>query len=250
MKKIIFAAAFLTFYGFSQAEEYADNQQKFDEKYFTISGIKTEISETRETSVPFEAPPEGKVAPVAAAGAIINTGATAWNVINNGAAVGNLSHYYASAMPSALTWNDVVGWKGPKEIVYTVQFENLYGMTVLDLEYVISYYYNGNKDGKGHYIANFTIKPRKFDVKWGFKFNMNLQISNPMNVGTVEDPLAYLQADLFWDLSSPIKKYKEFHTYAVRGDGAFQDISAASRELTEKISPPEEKKDAAEVNWN
>ncbi|PIS47634.1 MAG: hypothetical protein COT17_02420 [Elusimicrobia bacterium CG08_land_8_20_14_0_20_51_18] len=246
MKKFIMTAVFMTTCAFSYGQEY-------DENYFKIAGIKTGVSEIREAELPLPlaTPSDTKVAPVVAAGAIINAGAHAWNIINNGSAVGNLGHYYASAMPSSFTWSEVVNWKGPKKIVYSIQCENLCGMKILDMEYVVSYYYGGNYNGKGHYIANFTIKPRKLKIKWGFKFNMALQIANPMNVGTAEDPMAQLQADLGWDFSSPLKKYKEFSTYAVRGDGDFQDISEKSRELTEKITPlkQEDKKDGA-VEWN
>ncbi|MEW5950853.1 MAG: hypothetical protein GX447_09710 [Elusimicrobia bacterium] len=227
--------------------------QEYDEKYFEISSVKTTVSSVSEKSENFvlknEESSASKAVPVAAAGAIVNAGSTAWNIINNGQAVGNLSHYYASAVPSPMTWAEVVGWKGPKEIVYTMKCDNLYGITVLDLEYVVSFYYGGNVKGKGQYIANFTVKPRKFDIKWGFKFNMSLQISNPMNVGSAEDPLAYLQADLNWDFSSPLKKTRGFETYAVYGNGRFDDISAKSKELTSGIGDLEIPSQAPSIVW-
>ncbi len=227
--------------------------QQYDEKYFEISSVNVFSSSVSEGSENFvlknDNPQVSKAVPAAAAGAIINAGSSAWNIINNGQPVGNLSHYYASAIPSPMTWTEVVGWKGPKEIVYSIKCENLYGITVLDLEYVVSFFYGGNVKGKGKYITNFTIKPRKFDIKWGFKFNMSLQISNPMNVGSAEDPLAYLQADLNWDFSSPIKKTRGFETYAVYGNGNFEDISAKSKSLTSAIQELSLPSKAPQVAW-
>jgi len=237
---------------FSLAGNFVYAQKLDDNSYFQIKNVKAEILEVGEESIPLKLDANlnsyEKVGPLAV-GAIINTGAQAWNIINNGQPNVNISHYYASAMPSPLTWAEVVNWKGPKKIIYSLQFENLMGITVLDMKYMVSYYYDGNVKGKGHYIANFTIKPIEFNIKWGFKFNMDIKISNPMNIGTENDPMAYLQADLNWSFSSPLKKYNEFNTYAVKGNGEFKDITEISKELTKGI-PVVEKQENVNLNWN
>ena len=200
-----------------------------DPRYYTIGKVAATFTMTEGEEgaqpEPMPIPEDFKVVP--AAGAIVNTGAAAWNVINSGQASSDLSHYYASAVPAmAFDWANYTGWKGPKEVIYELKAENLYGITVLHLKYAVSFYYGGHsKAGKGQYITNFTVKPVKFDIKWGFKFLMDLEISDPMNVATPEDPLAYLQADVSWRLSSPIKNERGFQTYAVYGNGDFKDIS-------------------------
>jgi len=188
-----------------------------------------------------------KAAPVAA-GAIINTGAQAWNIINNGQPNVNLNYYYASALPSSFSWTEVVGWKGPKKIIYSLEAKNLYGITVLNMKYMITYYYGGNIKGKGNYIANFTIKPIEFNIKWGFNFNMDIKISNPMNIGKADDPMAYIQADLNWSFSSILSKYSEFNTYAVKGNGEFTDITEISKGITKDI--PIIDNPNININWN
>lgn len=181
---------------------------------------------------PMPVPEDFKAGP--AAGALVNTGAAAWNIINSGQASSDLNHYYASAVPAMMfDWANYTGWKGPKEAVYELKAENFYGVTVMRLKYVVSFFYGGHaREGKGRYLTNFTVKPVRFDIKWGFKFLMDVKISDPMNAATPEDPLAYLQADMTWNLSSPIKNERGFQTYAVYGNGEFKDISPEDKAVS------------------
>jgi hypothetical protein len=197
-----------------------------DPRYYTIGKVATTVSVT-EGDDGAQPEPMPLQEDVKMAGAIVNTGVTAWNVVNSGQASSSMNHYYASAVPSMMfDWASYTGWKGPKKALYELKAENLYGITVLDLVYEVSFYYGGHaQDKKGVYITNFTVKPVKFDTKWGFKFTMDMKISDPMNVATPEDPLAYLQADMNWTLSSPLKHERGFQTYAVYGNGDFKDIS-------------------------
>lgn len=221
-----------------------------DADYFTISETVVKTYE-REASNSDAIPllPERKVAP-AAAGAIINGGAAAWNIVNGGQASSHLNHTYASALPGWGNWHNITGWKGPKEVVYQMTSKNLYGMTVLDIEYVVSFFYGGkDQNGKGQYITNFTAKATKFSIKWGFKYYMDIRISDPMNVGTPEKPLAYMQADLNWSFSSPLKTERGFQTYAVRGDGYFKDISPDTSKMAAELTPPAPVENV-KVTWN
>ncbi|HNT97066.1 MAG TPA: hypothetical protein PKK31_02230 [Elusimicrobiales bacterium] len=225
-----------------------------DPAYFTISDTVVNVREIEASEEPVnlvmpERQPATKVAP-AAAGAIINGGAAAWNIVNGGQASSNLSHTYASAIPGWGNWHNITGWRGPKKVVYELKSKNLYGITVLDLEYEVSFFYGGHdQDGKGKYITNFTAKATRFEIKWGFKYYMDIRISDPMNVGTPEDPLAYMQADVNWSFSSPIKTQRGFQTYSVRGDGMFRDISPDADKMAEDLVPPAPPENV-KVEWN
>jgi hypothetical protein len=221
-----------------------------DPDYFTISDTVVNVREVEAPEEPANlVVPESKAAP-AAAGAIINGGAQAWNIVNGGQASSHLNHTYASALPGLGNWHNITGWRGPKKVVYEMKSTNLYGMTVLDVQYEVSFFYGGhNPDGKGKFITNFTAKATRFSIKWGFKYYMDIRISDPMNVGTPEDPLAYMQADVNWNFSSPIKSTRGFQTYAVRGDGLFRDISPETKSLPGELpglSAPEK----VSVDWN
>lgn len=222
-----------------------------DADYFTVSETVVTVREAQEPEEPANlVMPERKAAPVAAAGAIINGGATAWNIVNGGQASSHLNHTYASALPGWGNWSNITGWRGPKKVVYEIKTTNLYGMTVLDVQYEVSFFYGGkDQNGKGQYITNFTAKATRFSIKWGFKYYMDIRISDPMNVGTPEDPLAYMQADVNWSFSSPIKTERGFQTYAVRGDGMFRDISPETKSLPGEL-PGLPVPGKVSVDWN
>ncbi len=222
-----------------------------DADYFTVSDTVITVREAEEPGEPANlVMPERKAAPVAAAGAIINGGAAAWNIVNGGQASSHLNHTYASALPGWANWSNITGWRGPKKIVYEMKSTNLYGMTVLDVQYEVSFFYGGkDQNGKGQYITNFTAKATRFSIKWGFKYYMDIRISDPMNVGTPENPLAYMQADVNWSFSSPIKTERGFQTYAVRGDGLFRDISPQTKSLPGEL-PGLSAPAKVSVNWN
>ncbi|MDQ7772459.1 MAG: hypothetical protein RDU13_02925 [Elusimicrobiales bacterium] len=222
-----------------------------DPSYFTIADTVVNVREVEAPEEPADlVMPERKAAPVAAAGAIINGGATAWNIVNGGQASSHLSHTYASALPGWGNWHNITGWRGPKKVVYELKSKNLYGMTVLDVQYEVSFFYGGHdQNNRGKYITNFTAKATRFSIKWGFKYYMDIRISDPMNVGTPEDPLAYMQADVNWSFSSPIKTTRGFQTYAVRGDGMFRDISPDAGKMAEELAPPQAPEKVT-VEWN
>ncbi|KAF0126765.1 MAG: hypothetical protein FD189_1152 [Elusimicrobia bacterium] len=222
-----------------------------DPSYFTISETVVTMHESEDAGETANlVMPDRKVAPVAAAGAIVNGGAAAWNIVNGGQASSHLSHTYASALPGWGDWHNITGWHGPKKVVYEMKSKNLYGMTVLDIQYEVSFFYGGkDQNGKGQYITNFTAKATRFAIKWGFKYYMDIRISDPMNVGTPENPLAYMQADVNWSFSSPIKTNRGFQTYAVRGDGMFRDISPDTSKMAEELALPEAPEKIS-VEWN
>ncbi|MEW5907491.1 MAG: hypothetical protein AB1734_12050 [Elusimicrobiota bacterium] len=222
-----------------------------DPSYFTIADTVVNVREVEAPEEPADlVMPERKAAPVAAAGAIINGGAQAWNIVNGGQASSHLSHTYASALPGWGNWHNITGWRGPKKVVYELKSKNLYGMTVLDVQYEVSFFYGGHdQNNRGKYITNFTAKATRFSIKWGFKYYMDIRISDPMNVGTPEDPLAYMQADVNWSFSSPIKTTRGFQTYAVRGDGMFRDISPDAGKMAEELAPPQAPEKVT-VEWN
>lgn len=198
---------------------------------------------------------------VAAATALVNTGIAAWNVVSGGAPSGAASSAYASAMPPSiyLNWSAVAQWKGPKEYVYTYTVTNLMNVDVIKIKYKISYYYGGTEDyaGRkpgpndvtGRYITNFTVKAMEVNVKWGWHFNMDSRMSNPMNVGTTKKPIASLQSDLQWTVSNMFSTNSGIWSYSLDGNGNFRDLTAAEKALTKEI-PPVKSTETSSVSWN
>jgi len=283
-RKILLAALSIVLlpHGFLSAAPAPDVN---DPAYSTIGDISITMTETDNRS-PAELKPAqdetAKVAPIAA-GAIVNAGLTAWGVINSAQPNGAYSSNYANAMPNWVDWNTIAGWKGPKEVIYGVKVKNLMGVTVVDVTYMLSYFYGGtsvNNDstagcliaagcvggaatcpaiaatcaeaakGKGNYIANLRVKPLAVDIKWGFKFDLDVAISNPVNIGTVADPLAYLQTDLMWSLSNPVRKTRGVWTYAIDGKGNFKDLTKVLKGLNDGLPAHRQLDSVPKVDWN
>ncbi len=265
MKRLLLAAAALCV---SLSPAFAGEA----DDYFKTSAVTltSEVSERDLTPEdPFPVPlrmPDTKAVP--AAGAIVNGGVQAWNVINSGKPDANLSSSYASAIPGfSFNWANFSGWK-KKEVVYTYTVTNLMQVDVIKIKYAVSFYYNGqnlvamgrtndpvssqaqNRGAiRGHYITNFTVRPLSMNIKWGWEFSLNVRMSDPMNVGTAEDPVAHLQADLNYIVSTPFSTNGGMWTYDVTGLGQFRDLSARNEELTKAI-PPLEPVDASSVTFH
>ncbi|OGR78905.1 MAG: hypothetical protein A2X32_00405 [Elusimicrobia bacterium GWC2_64_44] len=266
MKKLLLAVAALCV---SYSPAFAGQ----DEDYYKTSAV-TVTSEETVTDLTdkdvFPVPLRNTIpdTKVVAAGAIVNGGVQAWNVINSGKPDANLSSSYASAIPGfSFNWANFSGWK-KKEVVYTYTVTNLMQVDVIKIKYAVSFYYNGqnlvamragtdpistlaqrNDAIKGHYITNFTVRPLTMNIKWGWKFSLNVRMSDPMNVGTADAPVAHLQADLNYIVSTPFSTNGGMWTYDVTGLGGFRDLSEQNRARTLAI-PPLEPVDGSTMTFN
>lgn len=213
------------------------------------------------------------------AGGLANAGVTTWNVINSGAPSGSYSSAYASAIPGFMfNWGNVIGWKGPKEMVYRYKATNLMGIDVIDVKYKISFFYGGTEDYEGEtppmnrqmaqahghdaardtptaskvhgrYITNFTVQPVSVNVKWGWKFDLAVRMSDPINLGTKMNPVAALQASLNWIRATPFTSDGGTLTYNVDGLGNFTDLTQKEKDLTGEISPVQIS-ESPTIPWN
>jgi len=251
--------------------------EKFSEKdYFTVkdSAVLLTAAEEGGDAVPSELP---VLTPVKGAeGGLANAGLAAWGVITSGAPSAGYASAYASAIPGfSFNWGNITGWKGPKEMVYQYKVTNLMGVDVINVKYKISFFYGGTEDysGKedsrlnnyvaqatgqtvakddkmhGRYITNFTVQPVSVNVKWGWKFDLTVRMSDPMNIGTKMSPVAALQASLNWTRSTPFSTNGGTLTYNVDGLGNFRDLTKEEMDRTGEIGPVQISETPA-VSWN
>ncbi|HOW89979.1 MAG TPA: hypothetical protein PL037_06835 [Elusimicrobiales bacterium] len=232
-----------------------------DADYYRIQSerlVVTEVSSGKEVVLerpPLLNPDCGKEKVV---GELVNTGVAAWSVVQSGAPSGSAVSSYASALPPGMymPWSAVAGWKGPREYVFDYTAVNPAGWEVVRSKFLISYYYGGTEkeaDGSprataGRYITNLTVKAPELDVSWGWHFNVDAKISNPMNIGTVKNPLAFMRLDMVWSLSTMLFSKSGVWTFELDGAGNFKDLYSESKSLTEKIAPVEQPE--ASVSWN
>ena len=266
MKKLLLAVAALCV---SYSPAFAGQ----DEDYYKTSAV-TVTSEETVTDLTdkdvFPVPLRNTIpdTKVVAAGAIVNGGVQAWNVINSGKPDANLSSSYASAIPGfSFNWANYSGWK-KKEVVYTYTVTNLMQVDVIKIKYAVSFFYNGQnltsahkqptdplstlaqrEPVTGHYITNFTVRPLAMNIKWGWKFSLNVRMSDPMNVATSDDPVAMLQSDLNYIVSTPFSTNGAMWTYAVDGLGTFKDLTVRDQDRTAQIGALTQVETPA-VAWN
>jgi hypothetical protein len=195
------------------------------------------------------APRPGQPGPRIAPALIVMAGAKVWSVIENGRPSAQLATAYASAIPAfSVNWDDLAGWKKvTRRYRYSVD-STLQGRAV-DVLYEVSFCYGelAHEDGrKGGYIVNFTVRPVKIDLKWGWKLSMEAAMSDPMNVGTGARPVAWLNSNLKWNVSGPLKRPEvTVNSISVTGAGAMSDPGAQSVPVPE--APGEGR--AAGVAW-
>ena len=163
---------------------------------------------------------------------IVMAGAKVWNVIMDNRPTADLDSAYASAIPGFdFNWSNLKDWrKVSKKYRYTID-KKFQGRAV-DITYEVAYYHGaiatpGTEGLKGHYIANFTVKPLDINLKWGWKVGLEVSMSDPMNVGTAAEPVAWLNADLKWRYAKPLSTDPKLglNSLSVDGLGMLSEIS-------------------------
>lgn len=156
---------------------------------------------------------------------IINIGKKIFNVIEAGRPVVNIKIDTANALPKGLTcWSDLSGWNMPQSKVYNVQYENGFGMTVVDFTYRVLYTAGGSADGVGKYITNATFQPANVSVSWGWELDAVASIPSVFNTGSKVSPVAGMQMNMEWKVTSVAAHEQGAETYFVSGDNTMVQL--------------------------
>lgn len=156
---------------------------------------------------------------------IINIGKKIWNVVEAGKPVVNLQMDTANALPLGVTcWNDLSGWSIPQSKVYTVNYTNGLGMNVVSFAYRVTFTAKGNVNGIGQYITNATFMPANVHVAWGYNFAANAEVPSVFNQGTKEAPIAGMQMNMKWNVSTPVVNNITSQSYFVSGDNTLKEL--------------------------
>ena len=202
------------------------------------------------------ASPGGDKAIVIPAALIIMAGAKVWNVIMDNRPAADLASAYASAIPGfAFNWDDLAAWKKVTRR-YRLTIDRWPQGRAVDIVYELSYYYGsiplpGSAVRKGHYLANFVIKPVSIDLKWGWKVALTAAMSNPMNIGTADEPVAMLNADLKWQYAKPLSTTPEIgmNSVSVNGLGELGEESYGQLNIAPLLTG-EDRENAPKVRWD
>ncbi|HAR42409.1 MAG TPA: hypothetical protein DCS07_07220 [Bdellovibrionales bacterium] len=198
-----------------------------DEAYFTIGAVT--IEEVTDGSEPVVVGPQYSDQSIIAGSItideIVNYGKQIWQVILNNKPVVNLTLDNANGLPQGVRyWTGLSNWQTPFSKTYRVNYQNLYGMSVVDFSFRVIFTYGGKLDGKGLYIANAAIAPANLDVAWGYTFNAKAAASTILNTGTTRAPVAGIQMDVHWSIDTIVKHTEGAENFFMRGDGFFQQM--------------------------
>jgi hypothetical protein len=157
---------------------------------------------------------------------IVNLGKMIWALIEANKPVINISTHRAHALPEGLiSWEQLSEWQVPVSKNFQATYQNFFGTTVVDFTYRLIYTYGGSFKGKGHYLTNILVIPSDLKVSAGYTFNAEVNFPGPVNLGTSENPIAGTEILVKWKVDHWWKHSEGSHSFFIRGDGAFEDLS-------------------------
>ncbi len=208
---------------------------------FTIDESSIEIVKLGPAVSPAEVEPlegGGGEDPTVILDSIINLGQKIWKIIDDNKPVVDVRTQYATALPEGVKgWSSMAGWQRPKGTIYQLTAKNAYGGQVINLRYQVLRTAGGSYQGKGKYLTAVTVEPLLVEVAWGYHFTMSASVPDTsiVNVGTAEDPVAAMTAQLAWRIQTAIKDSQGKGLYYLQGDGAYQEVGGPfKREGLEK----------------
>ncbi len=159
--------------------------------------------------------------------AIANVGQKIWKIVIDNKPVVDAKTQYATALPKGVVdWSAMEGWKPAVGTVYQLKFKNAFCATVVDLRYQVLRTVGGSYKGKGQYLTAVVIEPLFVDVAWGYHVSVEALVADEsvVNVGTHDQPVAAMTAELAWHVSTPLKDMQGKSLYYMQGDGVYQEL--------------------------
>lgn len=200
-----------------------------DPKAFTVDEMSVAIVPVGPAVSPAEAtaPDPGAADAIPILDSIVNFGQKLWKIVEDNRPVVDVKTQYATALPEGVKgWASMGGWQRPKGTIYELTAKNAYGIQVINLRYQVLRTAGGSYKGAGKYLTAVTAEPLLVEVAWGYHFSMEASVPDTsiVNVGTTENPVAAMMAQLAWRVQTPIKDSQGKGIYFLQGDGLFKEI--------------------------
>jgi hypothetical protein len=153
-----------------------------------------------------------------------------WDIIQDNKAVLNVSTVNVKALPNLAKdhWEALTGWKPEHGVEYSLEIKNLYGITVVDLNYEVRLIYGGSVKGAGRYIASARVVPKSVNVLWGFNLDVSIQEVAVQNLRTEANPFASIVLEVGMNYGSIMKRTSETMTYRLNADGEIHDLTTGN----------------------
>jgi hypothetical protein len=228
VKMLLFCSLFL--FNLSFARTSSEQQ-----KYFQIQKVQVrEVPVSRSTLIevhslidikplPVPIPPMLPVPPspgLAGAGEIINIGLKIWKIIEQNKPVVNLNLNRASALPFELkSWTDMEKWSDIQVREYEIVYINGFKKEVIKMDVLLTYSYGGQYNQVGEYLSQVGVLIKNLEVSWGFTVNAETEVARVVNVGTTQNPMALMEMNFKWTVSSVVKYIQESLHFNIKGNG-------------------------------
>ena len=170
---------------------------------------------------------------------IVNLADKIWTIIDKNRPVVNITTNYANAVPFGTThWTQLQGWSKPSTQKYAFSMKNKFGAEVVKVTYQVHWTHDGNFQGKGKFLTGVTVEPLSVTASWGYKVDLISEVpdSTVANVGTSADPIASMQVQMKWKVSTTFQSTDQKVIYYVQGDGLIQEIGTPFKKGLEEKS--------------
>ena len=156
---------------------------------------------------------------------ILHVGTKVWKIIKENQPVLEAEGATAHAVPYGVTcWETLANWKYPKSKSYRYRYKNAFGLTVVDVQFKVTYTPQGQYKGRGSYLSNVSIFPEKLMVAWGYSVNASATTLEPVNMGTELFPVAGMEAQISWLIETPLKHMQSTNAIFVTGLGNIRQL--------------------------
>ncbi len=159
-------------------------------------------------------------------GTIINVAKKTWQFIIDNKPVLNLTQNTASALPKGIPWATLECWQVPVTKTYEVTYINGLQMEVASLQLQVRYTYGGSYKQNGRYLKHVTIIPAKINVLWGYRMDAAITIPSTVNVGPLNAPIAGMEIQIDWAISTIMKISTRNLSFFVNGVGDFHELKS------------------------
>lgn len=151
---------------------------------------------------------------------IVRVGEQVWKIVENNKPIVEFKGPVVHALPRGLRcWSELENWQAPVTRSFEVVYVNGFDIEVVKLRFRLHYTYGGGKAGMGRYLANVTVMPAELSATWGYKLNASVETGETVNLGTRSNPVAGLEMNIKWNVSTLAKESKNTFHFFVQGDG-------------------------------
>jgi len=158
-----------------------------------------------------------------AADTIINGLSKGWDIIKDNKPVSSAKTTFCQAVPANIPFDKLYGWK-PESFQWGFTLENLYGITVVDVELQLDCLWSGQaSSARGLFLNNFNVWCRSVDVLFGNKVDVDASVSgNAFNSGSKDAPVGAIPLIVSVQVSGVFQNKAKSWKITCHGNGARQ----------------------------